>query len=79
MGERWSRRLLDGVLVVAGAVVAALLFGLIGLPSPALFGGLLAGLVRALAVPARIAVPARATTAAQAGIGVAPTGCRSSS
>jgi membrane AbrB-like protein len=42
-----------------------------GLPSPALFGGLLAGLVRALAVPARIAVPPRATTAAQAVIGVA--------
>src|SRR3954447_4568536 len=71
MGERRNGRLLDGALVVGGAVVVALLLGLLGLPSPALFGGLLAGLVRALAVPARIAVPPRATTAAQAVIGVA--------
>jgi membrane AbrB-like protein len=71
MGEGRGRQLLDGGLVVAGAVVAAVVFGLVGLPSPALFGGLLAGLVRALAVPTRIAVPSRATTAAQAVIGVA--------
>jgi membrane AbrB-like protein len=71
MGENRGRQVLDGVLVVVGAVAAGVLFGLIGLPSPALFGGLLAGLVRALAVPTRIAVPARATTAAQAVIGVA--------
>jgi membrane AbrB-like protein len=71
MGEAHGRRLLDGALVVAGAVAAGLLFDLLGLPSPALFGGLLAGLVRALARPARIAVPASAATAAQAVIGVA--------
>jgi membrane AbrB-like protein len=71
MGDRRGRQLLDGAVVVAGAVAAGLLFGAVGLPSPALFGGLLAGLVRALALPARITVPARATTAAQAAIGVA--------
>jgi len=71
MGGTRGRRLLDGALVVAGAVVAGMLFGLAGLPSPALFGGLLAGLVRALALPGRIAVPGPATTTAQAVVGVA--------
>ena len=71
MADRRGARLLDGAAVVAGAIGVSLLFALVGLPSPALFGGLLAGLVRALAVPARTAVPARATTAAQAVIGVA--------
>jgi membrane AbrB-like protein len=70
MGDRRRRQVLDVVAVVAGAVAAGLLFGLAGLPSPALFGGLLAGLVRALAFRGRIAVPARATTSAQAVIGV---------
>ncbi len=55
MGGSRARQLLDGAAVVAAAIAAALLFALIGLPSPALFGGLLAGLVRALALPARIA------------------------
>jgi len=68
-GQRW-RRLLDPAAVVAGAVAAGLLLDLVGLPSPALFGGLLAGLVRALAFRGAIAVPGRATTAAQAVIGV---------
>jgi membrane AbrB-like protein len=71
MGGGRARQLLDGAVVVAAAVAAGLLFALIGLPSPALFGGLLAGLVRALAVPARITLPAPATTAAQVAIGVA--------
>ena len=71
MGELRGRRVLDGALVVAGAVGAGLLLGGLGLPSPALFGGLLAGLVRALARPTPIAVPLRATTAAQAVVGVA--------
>jgi membrane AbrB-like protein len=71
MGDRRRRQVLDAVAVVAGAVAAALLFDLVGLPSPALFGGLLAGLVRALAVRGRIAVPTRATTSAQAVVGVA--------
>ena len=71
MGELRGRRVLDGALVFAGAVGAGLLLGGLGLPSPALFGGLLAGLVRALARPTPIAVPLRATTAAQAVVGVA--------
>ena len=48
----------------------AVLFAVLGLPSPALFGGLLAGLVRALAFRRRIAVPTPAMTAAQAVVGV---------
>jgi uncharacterized protein len=71
MGGGRVRQLLDGAAVVVAAIAAGLLFALIGLPSPALFGGLLAGLVRALAVPTRIAVRAPATTAAQVAIGVA--------
>ena len=71
MGGGRARQLLDGAAVVGAAIGASLLFALVGLPSPALFGGLLAGLVRALAVSARTAVPARATTTAQAVIGVA--------
>jgi uncharacterized protein len=61
---------LDGAVVVAGAVAVSVLLGLMGLPSPALFGGLVAGLVRALAVPRRAAVPRPAFTAAQAVVGV---------
>ena len=48
MGDRRGQ-LLDGCAVLAAAAVAAVLFAVLGLPSPALFGGLLAGLVRALA------------------------------
>ncbi|MGY2001927.1 AbrB family transcriptional regulator [Blastococcus sp. SYSU DS1024] len=62
--------LLDAAAVGTGAVVLALLLGLVGLPSPALFGGLVAGLVRALAVPAPARVPERFGTAGQAVIGV---------
>jgi membrane AbrB-like protein len=63
-------RVVDGAIVVAGAVVLAVVLGLLSVPDAALFGGLIAGLVRALAVPARIAVPRAANTAAQAVIGV---------
>ena len=70
MGEDRGRQVLDGLLVVAGASAAAVLLAVLGLPSPALFGGLLAGLVRALAFRRRIAVPTPATTAAQAVVGV---------
>jgi hypothetical protein len=64
------RRMLDGAAVVAGAVVLALLLAAVHLPSPALFGGLIAGLVRALGGRGRAAVPVSATVAAQAVIGV---------
>ena len=58
MGDRRGQ-LLDGGAVVAAGAAAAVLFAVLGLPSPALFGGLLAGLVRALAFRRRIAVPIR--------------------
>jgi membrane AbrB-like protein len=67
---RW-RRVLDGVLVVAAAAALTVGFDALGLPSPALFAGLVAGLVRALTVRSRTAVPAYGMTAAQAVIGVA--------
>lgn len=70
MSTGW-RRIADGAAVVLVAVVVSLLLDLLGLPSPALFGGLVAGLGRALLLPAPPAVPGRATTAAQAVIGVA--------
>jgi membrane AbrB-like protein len=63
-------RVVDGCAVVAAGAVAALVFSLLGLPSPALFGGLLAGLGRALAFRRRIAVPSTAMAAAQAVVGV---------
>jgi uncharacterized protein len=44
---------------------------LLELPSPALFGGLVAGLVRALTLPAPLSVPEPAATASLAAVGVA--------
>ena len=64
------RDVLDLAAVVAGAVAVSAVLAAVGLPSPTLFGGLLAGLVRALAVRGAVAVPARGTLAAQAVIGV---------
>jgi membrane AbrB-like protein len=72
VGDRDRRRsAVDALLVVAGGVVAAVVLGLLHVPSAALFGGLLAGLVRALAGRTRLTVPRAANTAAQAVIGVA--------
>jgi membrane AbrB-like protein len=64
------RELVDGAAVVAGAVVVAVVLGLLHVPDAALFGGLVAGLVRALTRSARIAVPRAANSAAQAVVGV---------
>ena len=69
MGDRRDQ-LLDASAVIAAGVAGAVVFTVLGLPSPALFGGLLAGLVRALAFRRRIAVPVHAMTAAQAVVGV---------
>src|SRR6476660_3746270 len=69
MGERRAQ-LLDGAAVVAAGAAATVLFAVLGLPSPALFGGLLVGLVRALGFRRRIAVPLPAMTGAQAVVGV---------
>lgn len=71
MGGQRGRRILDAAVVVAAGAVLAELLNLAHLPSPALFGGLIAGLVRALAVRSRGVVPAAATTGAQAVVGVA--------
>jgi uncharacterized membrane protein AbrB (regulator of aidB expression) len=84
--------MLDGGGVAAAAVVLAVVLGLVRVPDAALFGGLIAGLVRALAGRTRATVPRALNTAAQAVIGVslgalvqlspsprsASTGCRSS-
>ena len=68
--QRW-RGVLDIALVAAGGLGIGLLLDLLGLPSPALFGGMVAGLIRALAFPAPPAVPGPANTASLAVIGVA--------
>jgi membrane AbrB-like protein len=65
-----GRRTADAVLLVAGAVAAAAVLGLLHVPSAALFGGLLAGVARGLAGRTRLAVPKRANTVAQAVVGV---------
>lgn len=65
-----AARVADAALVVAGALAATLAFDVLDLPSPSLFGGLLAGLVRGLAGRRRLFVPKPATTAAQGLIGV---------
>ncbi|SDN51655.1 AbrB family transcriptional regulator [Geodermatophilus sp. DSM 45219] len=65
-----AARVADAALVVAGALAATLAFDVLDLPSPSLFGGLLAGLVRGLAGRRRLVVPKPATTAAQGLIGV---------
>src|SRR4051794_10356686 len=69
--EERRRTLVDVVAVLAGAAAVSALFALIGLPSPTLFGGLVAGLVRALALPRRMELPGAAMTSAQAVVGVA--------
>jgi len=61
----------DLALVVVGAIVTSLGLAAAGVPSPALFGGLVVGLVRALGLPGRAVVPGVAATGAQAVIGVA--------
>jgi membrane AbrB-like protein len=67
---RW-RVLLDGAVVVALAVALSLAFAVVGLPSPTLFGGLVAGLARALTARRVLPEWTAGATAAQAVIGVA--------
>ena len=69
-GAGRGARVADAALVVTAAVALTLAFDVLDLPSPSLFGGLLAGLVRGLAGRHRLAVPKPATTAAQGLIGV---------
>jgi hypothetical protein len=68
-GGRW-RLLLDWAAVLAVAIVVGLLFDLLSVPSPALFGGLVAGLGRALLGRTRLVLPRPALTGVQAVIGV---------
>ncbi|WP_432565304.1 AbrB family transcriptional regulator [Kineococcus sp. SYSU DK003] len=56
--------------LVAATVVATLLLGRLGLPSPALFAGLAAGLVDALLSRRAVRLPPLAGTAGQAVVGV---------
>jgi membrane AbrB-like protein len=69
--DRGRRRLLlDGAAVLAAAVGAGLLLDLLSVPSPAIFGGLAAGLGRALLARDAAPPPRPAGLAAQAVIGV---------
>jgi membrane AbrB-like protein len=60
----------DAALVVAAAVALTVLLDTVDLPSPSLFAGLIAGLVRGLAGRRRLVVPRPGTVAAQGLIGV---------
>jgi membrane AbrB-like protein len=64
------RLLVDWAGILVAGVVAGLAFDLLSVPSPALFGGLLAGLGRALLVRTARDTPRSAGLAAQAVIGV---------
>jgi membrane AbrB-like protein len=63
-------RAADLALVVVAALALTLALDVLDLPSPSLFGGLLAGLARGLAGRRRLAVPRPVTTAAQGLVGV---------
>ncbi len=67
--ETWLR-LLDLLAVVAVGVAVAVGFRQLGLPSPALFAGLVVGLARALTIPRRVDLPKAAMTGVHVVIGV---------
>ncbi|MGY1855190.1 AbrB family transcriptional regulator [Modestobacter sp. SYSU DS0290] len=67
-GRRWL--LADWAVVLLAAVLLALVMDLLSVPSPALFGGLAAGLGRALIGRTQLVLPRPALTGAQALIGV---------
>jgi membrane AbrB-like protein len=64
------RALLDWTVVLVVGVVTGAVLDLLGVPSAALFGGLVAGLGRALSGRTRLRLPRPAGTGAQAVIGV---------
>ncbi|TFV54199.1 AbrB family transcriptional regulator [Geodermatophilus sp. DF01-2] len=71
MGEAGRvARVADAVLVLTAALAVTLAFDVLDLPSPSLFGGLAAGLVRGLAGRRALAVPRPGATAAQGLVGV---------
>ncbi|MPQ98078.1 AbrB family transcriptional regulator [Modestobacter sp. I12A-02628] len=63
-------QLLDGALVLGVAAAVSAVSTLLGVPSPTIFGGLVAGLGRALVGRRRMMLPRSGSTAAQAVIGV---------
>ena len=67
---RRLRRLLDWALVLAVGIAAGVLLDLLSVPSAALFGGLVAGLGRALLGRTPLPLPRSAGVGAQAVIGV---------
>ena len=69
-GSRWWTGPLDLLVVSVLALAAAAGLDALSVPSPALFAGLAVGLVRALSLPRRIAVPPPALTGANVVIGV---------
>ncbi|HEY0125971.1 MAG TPA: AbrB family transcriptional regulator, partial [Blastococcus sp.] len=70
MGDAGRRGALDLLALAAVAVLATAGLAALGLPSPALFGGLLAGLIGALMFSTPVVLPGVASTAGQAVIGV---------
>jgi membrane AbrB-like protein len=64
------RRLLEWAVLLTVGITVAVLFARLSVPSPALFGGLVAGLGRALLGRRRLSLPRRTMTGAQAVIGV---------
>ncbi|WP_205706249.1 AbrB family transcriptional regulator, partial [Kineococcus indalonis] len=69
-GRPGARALLHALAVAAATAAASAGLGAAGLPSPALFAGLLVGLADALLVPRPLALPRGTGTAAQAVVGV---------
>jgi membrane AbrB-like protein len=69
-GRRPGWGLADLLAAVAAAVVVSVALAALGLPSAALFGGLLAGLARGLARSRRLTLPRPGVMAAQATLGV---------
>ncbi|WP_432482193.1 AbrB family transcriptional regulator [Kineococcus esterisolvens] len=65
-----ARTALHALALVAAVAAVTAGLGALGLPSPALFAGLLAGLLDALLVPRPLALPRGAGTAGQAVVGV---------
>ena len=69
--RRWSwRSLLRWAAIVAVTVGGSIVFDLLNVPSPSLFGGLVTGMIFALTTNWRTVLPASVNSGAQAVIGV---------
>jgi hypothetical protein len=69
-GRPVRRLLLRWAAIIAVAVGGSVVFGLLDVPSPALFGGLVTGMIFALTTNWRTVLPASVNSGAQAVIGV---------